>query len=384
MRSTFRNSVMGERKEKNGKGWRGSFRDRLDVPKDEATPILLLRGKYEDPRGKQQGELAYYPHTVHSLKLAASGPGSFREIPCSGHECVGCYAKDGGDPRVTTRDKFALNVLHLSIYRKEPIKDKDGKVLTYSEDGKDHRRGDAVMGWNEVTGRKDRKDIAANPAAAVASGDVSLFRRKYLDLGRNHLEALMAIDELASKLCFCGGSLAPTAFHCESCDELLCDVENSNMTAKQVNEYSGSRQRCSSCGHLGFTKIITICDSCEEPSPMSVFDVVAYVRKHGENTASTIMVEKIVPLTEFTLADGNALVKDWDVGAEGVTPVWADNVAGSMTQFDFEQVFAASDSQYVSSLLGINNPFGGPAPQQTRSYGAQNSGPTGGAKRFGR
>lgn len=383
MRSTFRNSVMGERKEKGGKGWRGSYRDRLDIPKDEATPILLLRGKYEDTRGKQTGELAYYPHTVHSLKLAAAGPGSYREIPCAGKECVGCYAKDGGDPRVTTRDKFALNVLHLSIYRKEPIKDKDGKVVTYSEDGKDHRRGDVVMGWNEVTGRKDRKDIAANPAAAIASGDVSLYRRKYLDLGRNHLEALMAVDELASKLCFCGGNLAPTAFHCESCDELLCDVENSNMTAKQVNEYSSSRQRCASCGHLGFTKIITICDSCEEPSPMSVFDVVAYVRKHGENTASTIMVEKIVPLTEFTLADDNALVKDWEVGAEGVTPVWADNVAGSMTQFDFEQVFAASDSQYVSSLLGINNPFGGPAPQQTRAYGAGTP-PASGPKRFGR
>ena len=116
---------------------------------------------------------------------------------------------------------------------------------------------------------------------------------------------------------------------------------------------------------------------------MSVFDVVAFVRKHGENTASTIMVEKIVPLTEFTLADDNALVKDWEVGAEGVTPVWADNVAGSMTQFDFEQVFTASDSQYVASLLGINNPFGGPAPQQTRAYGAGTP-PATGPKRFGR
>jgi hypothetical protein len=54
-----------------------------------------------------------------------------------------------------------------------------------------------------------------------------------------------------------------------------------------------------------------------------------------------------------------------------------------MTQFDFEQVFAASDSQYVSSLLGINNPFGGPAPQQTRAYGAGTP-PATGPKRFGR
>ena len=385
MRTSFRASVMGERKDKGGKGWRGSFRDRLDIPKDEATPIMVLRGTYEDPRGKQQGELAYFPHTVHSLKLAASGPGSFREIPCAGKDCVGCYAKDGGDPRVTTREKFALNVLHLALYRKEPIKDKDGKVLTYSEDGKDHRRGDAVMGWNEVTGRKDRKDLGAAAERGAVPEDVALFRRKYLDLGRNHLEALMAIDEMAAKNCFCGGSLAPTAFHCESCDELLCDVENSNMTSKQVNEYSSSRQRCSSCGHLGFTKVITICDSCDEPTPMSVFDVVAYVRKHGEATASTIMVEKIVPLTEFTLATGEGLVKDWNVDASGVTPVWADNVAGSMTQFDFDQVFGAQDASYVSSLLGIQNPFGGPAQPQTRSYGAPagNNGPAG-ARRFGR
>jgi len=374
---------MGERKEKGTKGWRGSFRDRLDIPKDEATPILLLRAEYDDPRGKQPGKLAYYPHIVHSLKLAESGPGSYREVPCSGKDCVGCYAKDGGDKRVTTRDKFALNVLHLALYRKEQQKDKDGKVITYSEDGKDHRRGDAVMGWNEVVGRKDRKDTLANIKPLLASGNVAMYRRKYLDLGRNHLEALMAVDEMSSKLCFCGGRLAPTAFHCTGCDELLCDVENSNMTPKQVNEYSGSRQRCGACGCVDFTKIITICDTCEEPTPMSVFDVVAYVRKQGENTASTIVVEKIVPLMEFTLPDGALLVKDFLVDPSGVTPVWEKHVEGSMVQFDFEQVFPPSDSAYVASILGIPDPFGGPPPQQTRSYG-QGTAPANGAKRFGR
>lgn len=179
---SFRNSVLGERKPNQSKGWKGGFRDRLDIPKDEATPILLLSADYEDPRGT--GEvLAYYPHDVHSLKLAASGPGSYREVPCAGEKCVGCYAQSGRDPRVTKRTKFALNVMHLSLYKKEQAKDKDGKPVVYSEDGKEHRRGDAVMTWNEIVGRKDRRDAEANIDRGVADGTLAMFRRKYLDVG---------------------------------------------------------------------------------------------------------------------------------------------------------------------------------------------------------
>lgn len=394
----FRRSVLGERQGKQSKGWRGGFRDRLDLPKEEATPILLMRAEYEDTRPDQIRSnggtppiKSYFPHIVHSLKLAASGPGSYRELPCAGNDCVCCYAKDGGDARVTTRTKFAMNVLHLSLYRKEQLKDKNGQALRYDRDGEHHRAGDPVMGWTEVVGRKDKKQIENNIDAELRSGNVTMYRRKYVDVGSGHLENLMLIAEMAAKRCFCGGNLAPTAFHCEKCDECLCDVENSNLTPKQVNEFAMSRQRCGACGHNGLSKIITICDSCDEPSPMSVFDVVAYVRKHGEGTNSTVICEKIVPLTEFQLANGDYLIAELAADAEGqMVPVWTEAVKDSMVQYDFEQVFEPVDAAYQASILKIPNPFdrgngggnaGGEPAQGARGYART---PTSGAPTTGR
>lgn len=358
----FRHSVRGERK-RASKGWRGNYRDQLRIPKDEPTPVLLMRGEYEDMRAdevKNNGGAPpiknYYPFVTHPIKFADSGKGSFRELPCSGDQCVPCWSKDGGDKRITTRTKFAMNVLHLAVYAKEQAK-KDGKPIFYDKDGDKHRKGDPIMDWVEVKGRQDLKAISENAQALVKEGEVALFRRKYIEVGSNHLDHLMIIDEEAAKRCFCGGRLAPSKYYCAKCDDLLCDIEQTNMTPGEINDYGAQRQRCRSCGTSDFARVVSICDSCEEPTPLSAFDVVAWIRRHGEDTASAIVVTEIVPLTEYVGIDGQGLVKDWNVDAAGVTPVWADHVKDSMVQFDFAQVFAPPDAAYAAQTLKIDNPF---------------------------
>jgi hypothetical protein len=381
----FRDSVRGERKQRGGTGWRGSYRDRLDIPKAEATPVLLMRAEYEDLRPKELEAAGgvpevkhYHTRIVHSLKLGQAGPGSYREFTCSPEKCVPCHAKAGGDKRVATKSKFAMNCLHFALYLQEDDRDAKGNFRCYEEDTQDgkHKKGEPYRVWNEVLRAGDRKDVMDQLDEWLASGECMLARRKYLDVGSGHIENLMVIDEMASKRCFCGGKLAPTEFHCEKCDEVLCDVNNANLAAKDVVAYSGARQRCTSCGHHGFTKATSICDSCDAPSPMSAFDVVAYVRRAGEGAQSTIICEEIVPLSEFQLADGSYIITGWEQKDDEWAPTWADNVKELMVQYNFEQIMSPPTPEFAASVLKIDNPFGPPAGAQgARNYARNDSPP---------
>lgn len=378
----LRASVRGEKKQR-GKGWRGSFRDRFDIPKASVTPILLIRGEYEDTRPdkiKENGGTppikAYHTRLSHGLKLAKGGPGSYREFPCVEDECVCCYAADGGDKRVGLRDKFAMNILHLGLYTMQDVIGKDGKPLRYQSDGEDHKAGDIIRGWQEVKAARDLRTTMENIDAMVEEKAVQMYKRKYLDLGSGLLENLMAIDERAGKLCFCGGALTPTEFSCEKCESVICNVDEANLTPEQVADYYNERQRCDSCGHNGFAVAHTICDTCDTPRPMSAFDVVAYVRKTGEDTTTKIDIEKVVPLHEFVLQNGSYLIDGYDDTPEGsYTPKWTEEVAKVMTQYDFDQVFPAPDPQEVATVLKMDNPFKKAAAPGARQYAANTGGP---------
>ena len=137
----------------------------------------------------------------------------------------------------------------------------------------------------------------------------------------------------------------------------MLDVDQSNLDVKEINSFGSNRQRCQQCGFHGFPKVEAICDSCPTAEPLSVFDVVAYVRKAGTGTNSTIVVEKIVPLTEFTLPDGSYLIDEYtQVGNESL-PKWTAEVGKVMTQFDFEKVFTPPEPGYAAQILGKDNPF---------------------------
>ena len=363
----FRSSVMGERK-KASKGWAGNFRDEFRIPKDAATPILLQRGEYEDLREEEikgNGGVPplkhYYAHQVYSLKLAPSGPGSYREFEVGGEQDVCDYWMSRGDKRIARKGRFAMNLLHLAVHQQQQAM-QDNKPMVYADDGKNHKKGDPIFNLVEVTGRQDLRNIMNDLPSKLKSGEVVMLRKKYVDVGPGHLENLMLIDEMASKNCFCGGNLAPAKFLCEKCNDVLLDVDATNLGVKQINEFGSNRQRCGSCGHHGFPASTNICDNqqCEAPAPLSVFDVVAYVRKHGEGTNSSVVIEKIVPLMEFQLPDGSYLIEDY----VGEIPKWTEPVGKVSTQFDFERVFIPPKPQYAAQILGKDNPF------EDRSQGA--------------
>lgn len=418
---SLRRSVLGGKKSRNKSGgWRGNWTDRLDIPKAESTPILLTRGEYP-MKGTEKNELATeedpepmaYYHTClsHGVKLKPSGPGSYYTARCNldagDEDCLLCFAKEHvGDRRVSTKWLYSFNVLHLDLYERVQKTDyKSGKPLFFDRDTKNHKKGDPIMTWQHVERPRDRKEILDSLAESDEllemgedgeEGGVRLFSKKYIEVGRGHRDQLVEIDEAAAAMCRCGGNLTPVAFKCEACEEEIMDVEEANMTPAEVKAFAEQRQRCDHCGHVGHPLQEPICDSCDEPTPLTAFDVVAWVRRKGEGTNSRIDVEKIERLDEFEFPNGASLI-EWSSDDEGDYPVededgdWVfteENGVKAVAEapWDFEKVHSPRDHEYHAGRLGnISVPtdftpsthsMGGrrsenPAASKYRNYGSQ-------------
>lgn len=397
----LRRSVQGEKSKSAGKkGWNGSFKDELRPPKAEATPILLTRGEYADEHPQaikdNNGEPPlkhYYTYPAHSYKFKIGNDDAFRQGRCAAGwndkdgECLGCQVKTNGDKRVGhKRDRYSMNLIHLALHHKTELKDHEGKPRRFEQDDPEGRfkRGDPIVGWQEVTRARDRKDVLQDLDKLLKEQNAAMFRKKYIDVGSGHLDDLMQIADLARKHCRCGGMLAPTAFFCQGCEEKLVDVEEENMDAAECNTYSLQRQRCKNCGVLDFPQVESLCDECTEPTPLEFWEVVAYIKKTGEGTNSHISVEKIVPIYEFLLPNEESLLKwdasadDFEIDAEGEFVLRDDVATLASNQFNFNKVQQPYDNDYIAKFLNTTNVFkAGGAKEYGRSRRREAEGETG-------
>jgi hypothetical protein len=367
-------------------GWRGSWQDRLDIPKAEETDILLTRGEYPNPEDlDENGEprLAHF-HTCnqHGVKLKPQGQGSYYSARCNieaGQEdCLCCMRMQQGDRRITMKDVYSFNCLHLSLHERVPLV-RDGKVVKY-EDG--DKRGEPVMTWSAVEKPRRRKEILDDIDGFVRDGEAALFRKKYIEVGPSHRDELSQIDEMASHYCKCEGELTPVLFTCEKCEEVLVDVEKDDMSKKEVESFASSREKCS-CGHIGLPVPEMVCTSCKQPEPLTAFDVVATVKKEGAGTNAHIVVRKITPLTRYQLPNGTSLL-EWEKSRNGeYDPRIDDNGDFVFTdeydvrkaaeaQFDFEKVHEPRDHGYHANRLGCENPFRNAGASKYKNYGGGN------------
>jgi hypothetical protein len=388
----LRRSVLkGKGSRNRNSGWRGNWTDRLDIPKAEATPILLTPGEYP-LIGKEKNQAAsddnpdpiahYHTCLYHSVKLRSKGPGSYYTARCGvqagevagldDEDCLLCFREAQGDQRVQGRYLFSFNVIHFGLYRREKKIGKDGKVVFFEKDSEHHKRGDPVLVWNEVKKPRDRKEVMADLDDLLDLGEESeedgvvLARKKYIEVGRTHRDQLTEIDEKASQMCRCGGMLEPIAFNCEHCDQEILDVEEANLAPEEVKKFAEERQRCDHCGEVGLPIPVPVCDTCDDPQPLSFFEVVAYIRKAGEGTSTRVEIEKVVRLDEFELPDGSSPIEwdeDEDVPVEDEDGNWVlseDHGIKKLaeSQWNFEKVHAPRDHQFHASRLGCEIPHG--------------------------
>jgi hypothetical protein len=314
----LRNSIVN-RKKKRKKGWGGNFRDRLDLPKGAATPILLCPGDYEDTdpeaieeNGGEPPHFHYDHRLFHNYKWNEGKKQRFMKDPCTatwqqyrdrqGHNsCIGCHLKKHGDKRVGNSEQYSLNVIHLSMYQKVPLTDREGKTRRFEHDGDHHKRGDPILGWKHITAARDLKEAKANLEDGLDDGTLAMWRKKYIQVGPSHRTQIELIADYAEQFCRCGGELTPSSFFCAGCGDELCDVEDSNM----------------------------------------------------------------VPIYDFEFPDGSSLC-EWDDDEDDVAFDDDDNfilredVAKLVNnQFDFDKVHNPRDADLMARLLDVDNPFSG-------------------------
>jgi len=381
----LRRSVLrGRRSQRGTGGWRGGWRDRFDIPKAEAEPILLTPGEYPDPDNideetEEMGFAHFHTCKSHGVKLKPKGPGSYYSDRCNLEyaqtigqaeeaNCLPCLKREQGDRRIGLKSLYSFNVVHFGIFEKQPV-ERDGKKVRYERDGENHKRGDVVMQWGQVTRPRDKKEILEEIDDLIEEEEVVLARKKYVEVGLGFRDQLTLIDEDASKFCRCGGNVAPEAFECERCEEELISVEEENLSPKEVEDYSVERQKCDHCGHVGLPVPIPVCDNCNEPEPLTFAEVVAYVRRVGEGNKSQIRIEKVVPITEFELPNGASII-EWeeDPNDEDEMVAALDEDGNYVfteeygirklvqSQFNFEKVHRPRDHSWHAKKLGCKVP----------------------------
>lgn len=377
---------------KTGGGWRGGWRDRFDIPREVSYAICLAPGKYLDhepeaveENGGEPPESEYFSHVVHPVKRNKN---EFRNFDCRNQfhgtafkgpgtkdECVGCYygvqpSKDDRDKRVGVSAKYSINIIEFGVFHKVERKDKQGKVVRFDKDGKNHKRGDAITDWTRCERPKAKNRILENIDEELADGTARLFLKKYIDVGKQHFEQVSDITTHAEKFCACGGDLTPKAFDCEECEEQLIDIEEGEdgdgMTPKEIRKYANEKQKCKQCGHFGYAKSDPVCSDCDEPMPLGPFDVVAFLRKTGEGTGTTVSIDAVVPFALFEFEDGSPIVEmeeddgEWYPAYDEETgkPLLREDLKKVYdAQFDFEKVHRLTDNKFFADYLKVDNPY---------------------------
>jgi hypothetical protein len=329
----FRRSVKADTKRTGGKGGRGNFFEKFRFPVDVATPILLINAEYVDPNpAPEEVEVdaatgrpkdvkkPYFKVRKHKRKMLKNGKDYYLDAVCSAgynahnpQPCAGCSATDGGDKTVTAADVFAVGIIHLAYYHKHPLIDrKTGGVVMKRE-----ASAGAVMVDSECTGRtcnfcrllQGHPPIqdSQNPFPPYRREDIQTFfgKRRFMELGKNHLQDLMGWDATISATCGNDGSqLITDGFACPTCNALVIDMQNDPRTDEEINNAVASPYPCLQCQRPVMLRQVVACEVCEgaqrEPKQFSVFDLVLHGMRQGEGTSSHMVLQRFETVEQIT------------------------------------------------------------------------------------
>lgn len=247
---------------------------------------------------------------------------------------------DEGIPRdkrtVSMRLLHAFNVIHLDWYHLVPVFDDNGKAVLYK--GGD-RKGEQVMEKVLCEGRR---------CEMCRDGVEKVFGKKgHWSVGSGHLGDLAGyITEIEKNCSYCGeGMLEVISWECSECGHPVIDMNETRLSDNEIAEIVLDIQECQKCGNKDYLLRQLECDKCQDPTPLSIFDVDIDVKRQGEGTNSTIQIPR------FTACDISDELKDL------------------CKPYDFKQVFAPDPLDIQARLLKINNKYGPDGGETSRDYG---------------
>lgn len=321
MTSAFRRSVAADTKRKGGKG-NGAWFDKYKISQDKPDAIVLFRGQYVDHNppaelleidattGRPRPVInPYWKGKMHTRKTQKNGREFFAQEPCSlGSEphnpqpCVGCYAQDSGDKSVSMRDVFAIGIAHLAYYHGHPLLDREKGGIRMKQDNT------PIIGYTECEGRTcnfcqiiggrlpfpPKGDEEPWPGFAANQLTTVFGRKKYIEIGKNHLADIMGFDQIIMSQCAaCKQQLVTDGFSCPTCNSLVIDMDNDPRSDEQIADEVGRPYPCMRCQRPALLKEVVSCDFCANAGrqgvQLSVFDVVLQVIRQGEQTNSHLV-----------------------------------------------------------------------------------------------
>lgn len=326
-------------------GWNARWSDQLKIKEGETAWIVLTPGDYPAEGGDRSAWLGLPMYKVQYQNQW--GNQSWGYFQGNRGDCTLRARSECGDNRVSAPryedepNRFWMNVIHVDLFKSEDVLDKQGEVMRYSR-GK--LKGKVVKRWEPVKSIRKRKQIIENGDFE----DCVFFRKKFMELPASHFDVLKGIALTARTMCECGGVLEAAAYTCNGCGEVMLDVDNTDLSVSEVAKYGDSKRRCEHCGHNDYPEMHSICGSCDDPSPLSPWAVVAKITKVREGQYPTIRILKVEPLTEHELPDGSFICEEGD--EDGMNEEFKKL---SEVQFDLEEYTAPKDNSYYSDILEL-------------------------------
>jgi hypothetical protein len=324
LRSDFRRSVVADTKKRNGGGGRRRYFESMRLDKDSQTPMLFIAGQYIDPKPAQE-IIRYDPQTRQPLpvilpykkyrkhtRMVVGKTGKqypVDEICSAGYDdynpqpCAGCAAADAGDKSIKLGDAFGLGFVDMSYYHGHPMQDRDDPnkfaqkqdhslVIVFDKcEGRACNFCRVLQGYQPVLEQGETW-----PPYPPGSITTTFGRRRFLDLGRNHLQDILSWDTILGKLCgACRSELVVDGFTCAFCNHMVIDLQQDARTNQQIQQVIQHPVACPNCRMESILQEASFCDNCEAQNKgtthIGIFsNIVVFGTKQGEGTGSHLVL----------------------------------------------------------------------------------------------
>jgi hypothetical protein len=393
--SPFRRSVRADTKRSGGRGGKGNFYEKWRPSTEQPSAFLLINAEYTDPAPSQE-ELVVDPATGRAQEVRkayfkvrkhkrAKPPGAggrrYPESVCSAgwnphapQPCAGCTAMDSGDRSIGLSDFAVFGVVHLAVYHKHPLVDRrSGGYVVKQNQQQGPQQNPLLLVDDECTGRTcnycrilQNQPIIQDPQARepfpqYRPQDIQTFfgKRRYMELGKNHLQNLGAWDATVASICGNDGmQLITDGFKCPSCGTLLIDMSQDTRTDAQIQDAVSKPYPCMRCQKPVLLEEVVACEVCEQqnrqPKQFQLTDRVLWGQRQGESTASQLVLMRHESIQEFFQR-----VPQQYLGGKTVEQFLTDLAK----PYEFEKLYAPKSLAEQAKELEIQTQVG-PGPQQ--------------------
>jgi hypothetical protein len=308
-------------KSKKGKGG-GGFQDQFKPPGADEEPARIVLYRPEKPykiKLEHEGHKDTVLERDYGVLMEHFNASEMRGCRCtaglqredledgdwiitSGSDpCVPCYEIEAGTDNISHRKIHLFNLILLGDFHEIKVQ-KDSKSAR-AKNGKIE-----VIEYRTCRGKRCKW---CKKGIEKSSG-----RRMYWALGPMHVEQLVNIEvAVLGRKCKCGGKIKPRAFICPECEDAVRDLDDDPIEEKgELKELREGEHQCPHCDYSGLLIEFPRCDKCQNPRPLSLWDVEMEIYMSGEKTQSTIQVSDFEPLTVKLKAKIKDKMKayDWD------------------------------------------------------------------------